>query len=333
MNENYVFPEKDKMLQLLYSMLRIRLVEEKIAEYYPEQEMRCPVHLSIGQESVAVGVCANLNSDDYVLSSHRSHGYYLAKGGDLNAMISEIYGKRDGCCQGVGGSMHLFDQKVSFLGSIPIVGSAIPIAAGVAFGTLMKKESKLTTVFFGDGAVEEGVFHETLNFAALKKIPLLLICENNFYSVYSPLSVRQPPTREILSIAEGHGIQSYQGDGNNVLEVYRLANRAIEQIRSGNGPIFLEFKTYRWREHCGPYYDNNLGYRTEEEYLTWRNRCPVEHLKQYLIQHNLITLEIFERISQKIRNEIQTAFEKARSAGFPNKNDFFHHIYAENDRL
>ena len=178
---------KEDMLQLFYSMIRIRLVEEEIAARYPEQEMRCPVHLSIGQEAVSAGVCANLSHEDYVLSSHRSHGYYLAKGGDLTAMISELYGRMGGCTMGKGGSMHLMDLNAGFLGAIPIVGSAIPIAAGVAFGTLMKGERKITTVFFGDGAVEEGVFHETLNFASLKKIPLLFICENNYYQ-YTPRS-------------------------------------------------------------------------------------------------------------------------------------------------
>jgi len=320
---------KKDLIRLFNSMLRIRLVEEEIAEYYPEQEMRCPVHLSIGQEAVAVGVCSNLTREDYVLSSHRSHSYYLAKGGDFTAMISEIYGKADGCTRGKGGSMHLLDLSVGFLGAIPIVSSAIPIAAGVAFGTIMKGEKRITTVFFGDGAIEEGVFHETLNFAALKKLPLLFVCENNYYSVYSPLSVRQPSNREIVSIARGHGVESYQGDGNNVLDVYHLTKNAINRLHRGEGPIFLEFKTYRWREHCGPYYDNNIGYRTEDEFLSWRERCPIELFKQYLIQQKVIQSNMVEDISKKIKCDIKTAFEKAKKGDFPNKKELFKDIYAK----
>jgi pyruvate dehydrogenase E1 component alpha subunit len=320
---------KEDMLRLFYSMLRIRLVEEEIAANYPEQEMRCPVHLSIGQEAVPAGVCANLNNEDYVLSSHRSHGYYLAKGGDLTAMISEIYGKAGGCTMGKGGSMHLFDQKVGFLGAIPIVGSAIPIAAGVAFGTLMKGGEKITVVFFGDGAIEEGVFHETLNFAALKKIPLLFICENNYYSVYSPLSVRQPSNREIVSIAQGHGIESYQGDGNNVLDVYHLTKKAINRIHHGEGPIFLELKTYRWLEHCGPYYDNDIGYRTKEEFLSWKERCPIDLFKRYLIQKNVIQSNVVEDMGKKIKTDIKNAFDKAKKDVFPDKSELNKNIYAK----
>ena len=249
-------------------MLYIRLVEEEIARIYPEQEMRCPVHLSIGQEAIAVGICENLSQDDFIMSNHRSHAHYLAKGGNLSKMLAEIYGKQTGCCNGKSGSMHLIDLSQGFLGAVPIVGSCLPIATGVAFGTKIKKMDNITTVFFGDGAVEEGVFHESLNFASLKQLPIVFICENNFFSVYSPLSVRQPSNREIYLLAKSHGIESFQGDGNNVLEVYQLMEKAIEIIRKGNGPVFLELKTYRWREHCGPYYDNHLGYRTEEEFNT-----------------------------------------------------------------
>jgi pyruvate dehydrogenase E1 component alpha subunit len=322
-------PGKEDMIRLFYSMLRIRLVEEEIAAYYPEQEMRCPVHLSIGQEAVSAGVCAHLATGDYVLSNHRSHGHYLAKGGSLTAMIAEIFGKTDGCTMGKGGSMHLIDLKAGFLGAVPIVGSTLPIAAGVALGTLMKGEKRITTVFFGDGTTEEGAFHEALNFAALKKLPLLFVCENNFYSVYSPLSVRQPSGREIISIAQGHGVESYQGDGNNVLDVYRLTQKALNKIHSSGGPVFLEFKTYRWREHCGPNYDNAIGYRTEEEFLLWKERCPIELFKHHLIQRQLINSDIVEDMTEKIKKEIQRAIRKAKKSDFPDKKELFEGIYAK----
>ena len=320
---------KEDLLRLFYSMLRIRMVEDAIAAYYPEQEMRCPVHLSIGQEAVAAGVCANLTDVDYVLSNHRSHDHYLAKGGNLTAMMAEIFGKEDGCTRGKGGSMHLIDLKAGFLGAVPIVGSTIPIAAGVALGTLMKGEKRITTVFFGDGTIEEGVFHEALNFAALKKLPLLFVCENNLYSVYSPLSVRQPANREIVSIARGHGVESYQGDGNDVLDVYHLTKKAVNTINQRGGPVFLEFSTYRWREHCGPNYDNTIGYRTEEEFLFWKERCPIERFKHYLIQQKMIDFDGVEDMCKKIKTEINSAIQKAKKSDFPNKEELFEGIYAK----
>jgi len=315
--------------KFLYEMLYIRLVEEEIARIYPEQEMRCPVHLSIGQEAIAVGICANLSRDDFVLSNHRSHAHYLAKGGNLNKMLAEIYGKQTGCCNGKSGSMHLIDLLQGFLGAVPIVGSCIPIAAGVAFGTKIKKMDNITTVFFGDGTVEEGVFHESLNFASLKQLPIVFICENNFFSVYSPLSVRQPPNREIYLLAKSHGIESFCGDGNNVLEVYQLMKNAIEIIKKGNGPVFLELKTYRWREHCGPYYDNNLGYRTEEEFNIWKKKCPIEVFTHYLLSNKILDTKMIQDMTQEIMKKIEDSFNFARESPFPDEDLLMKDIYRE----
>lgn len=309
-------------------MLRIRMVEEKIAELYPEQEMRCPTHLCIGQEAIAVGVCANLSRNDYVLSGHRSHGHYLAKGGDLKAMLAELYGKATGCTQGKGGSMHLVDLSTGFLGASPIVGSTIAIAVGVAFGTVMRGEQRVTVTFFGDTAVEGGVFHESLNFAALKKLPAVFVCENNLYSTQSPLSVRQPEGSEIFRLAKGHGIESHQGDGNDVLDVYALAKRAIRKARQGGGPTFLEFKTYRWREHCGPYYDFELGYRTEAEFEKWRRRCPVKMLRERLLKNGILCHQDIENTEHKLAAEIADAVKFARESPFPKKQLLLEHVYA-----
>jgi len=315
--------------KLMYEMmLRIRMVEERIAELYPEQEMRCPVHLCIGQEAVAVGVCANLTGDDYVLSGHRSHGHYLAKGGDLRAMMAELYGKVTGCSQGKGGSMHLVALSVGFLGATPIVGSTIPIAVGAAFGTVMRGEQRVTVVFFGDAAVEEGVFHESLNFAVLKRLPVVFVCENNLYSVYSPLSVRQPEGREIFWLAKGHGVESYQGDGNDVVEVCKLAEQAIGKARQGGGPTFLEFKTYRWREHCGPNYDNHLGYRTESEFQEWKRRCPIERLKERLLGDGVLCNQDIEGMIRNLEAEIEDAVVFAKESPFPEEQLLLEDIYA-----
>ena len=203
-------------LDLYKSMLRIRMVEESIAHKYSEQKMRCPTHLSIGQEAIAVGVCSNLNKEDLVLSTHRAHAHYLAKGGDLRAMLAEIYGKVTGCSKGMGGSMHLIDKSAGFMGSTAIVGNTIPVAVGLAFSMNYRKRDSISCVFFGDGATEEGSFYESLNFAILHQLPVLFICENNLYSVYSSLDVRQPNDRKIFELAKSFGLETHHGDGNSV---------------------------------------------------------------------------------------------------------------------
>jgi pyruvate dehydrogenase E1 component alpha subunit len=304
------------------------MVEERIADKYSEQEMRCPVHLCIGQEAVAAGACEALTTDDYVLSGHRSHGHYLAKGGDLKGMIAEIYGKANGCSGGKGGSMHLVDQSVGFLGSTPIVGSTIPIAVGTSFGSVMQKVPKVTVVFFGEAATEEGVFHESINFAAVKKLPIVFVCENNQYSVYSPMSVRQPPGREVFSLARGHGVESHQGDGNNAVAVYELVTKAVEKARNGDGPSFLEFKTYRWRDHVGPLFDDDKGYRSSDEINAWRDRCPIEKLRLKMLNDGVVTDQELDQAVSEISKEIDEAFDHARSSPFPGAELLQQHTYA-----
>lgn len=297
-------------LDLYREMLRIRLIEEAIAHRYQEQKMRCPVHLSIGQEAIAVGVCKAALQSDYLISNHRAHAHYLAKGGSLKAMMAEIYGKSTGCCSGRGGSMHLVDKAVGMYGSTPIVGGSIPVGVGLAFATHLRQESNVTIIFFGEGSTEEGVFAESLNFAALKKLPVLFVCENNFYSVYSPLNVRQPFERDRPAIARAHGMVAKTGYGNDVEEVYKLSLEAINSIRAGNGPVFLEFDTYRHREHCGPNFDNNIGYRTEEEFLLWEKKCPIKAQAQRIGGD-------LESIRSPILAEIEEAFAFAEKSPFP----------------
>jgi TPP-dependent pyruvate/acetoin dehydrogenase alpha subunit len=319
-----------RLLVYLYRrMLRIRLVEEQIARRYSEQEMRCPVHLCIGQEAVAAGVCAALNDDDYVMGGHRAHGHYLAKGGDLKAMLAELYGKLTGCCEGKGGSMHLIDLSVGFLGAVPIVASTIPLAVGAAFGTEMRKENRVAVPFFGDGAIEEGVFHDSINFAALKQLPVVFVCENNLYSVYSHISVRQPSDRELCAVAQGHGVETRQADGNDVIEIYKLAQDAIAKARSGGGPTFLEFRTYRWREHCGPDYDDHLAYRHEGELAGWQQHCPIKRLEGRLLQNETLSSSEIDKIASDLTEEIDAAFEFAKNSPFPAENEVSEHIYAQ----
>ena len=256
-----------------FQMLRIRKVELKISELYPEEEMRCPVHLSVGQEAVAVGVCSALQKKDIALSAHRSHAHYLAKGGDLKSMLAELYGKKTGCAEGKGGSMHLIDLEAGLIAAVPIVGSTIPIAVGSAWGNMMQDKSVTTAVFFGEGATETGVFHESLGFASLHNMPMIFVCENNLYSVYSSLEVRQSNKRNNIKIAEGHGIVSLKGEGNDVSSVYGVIKESISIIKKQKGPVYVEFDTYRWLEHCGPNDDDHLGYRKDKEVKKWKINC------------------------------------------------------------
>lgn len=322
--------DKNKAISLYYDMLRIRMVEEAIVKHYPEQQMRCPVHLCIGQEAIAVGVCANLTKEDYVMSNHRSHGHYLAKGGNLEAMLAEIYGKSTGCSGGKGGSMHLVDLSVNILGTTPIVAGIIPVATGVAFGAVMKDEDRVTVVFFGDAATEEGVFCESLNFAALKKLPIIFVCENNFYSVYSPLSVRQSEGRDNLSIARAYGVSSDKCYGNDVVAVHQLAKNAVSHARKGLGPFFLEFDTYRWREHCGPAYDNDIGYRTEKEFQKWYKQCPIDSYEKSLINDGITNEQQIKEYKLNIQSEIDEAVIFAKESPFPDVDQINSNVYAEN---
>lgn len=313
--------------RLFHGMLRIRMVEEAIAERYGEWKMRCPTHLCIGQEAVAVGVCAVLRQDDMAVSGHRAHGHYLAKGGDLNRMLAEIYGKRTGCCAGKGGSMHLVDTAVGFMGSTAIVAGTIPVGVGLGLSIQLNRTDQVSVVFLGDGAVEEGVFYESVNFAAVRKLPVLFVCENNFYSVYSPLRVRQPRGRRIHEMVAAMGIQAAHGHGNDVAEVFRLGADAVAAVRRGAGPRFLEFETYRWREHCGPNYDNDIGYRTPQEFETWRTKDPVMRAEAAFLEKGLLTTQAMAAMRAGIQAEIEAAFRFADESPFPEPQEAFRHLF------
>ena len=318
---------KESAIRLYHSMLRIRYTEETIAERYSEWKMRCPTHLSTGQEGVATGVCEALQKDDFVMSTHRAHAHYLAKGGNLNKMIAEIYGKATGCTSGKGGSMHLIDKSVGFMGSTSIVGNTIPLAVGLGLSIALKKTNQLSCVFFGDGAIEEGVFYESINFAVLKKLPVLFICENNFYSVYSPLSVRQPENRSISEMVKGIGIHTDSGNGNNVFEVFSKTQNAVKTIKQDGSPYFLEFSTYRWREHCGPNFDNEIGYRTIDEYEAWKLEDPLKKIEKYIIENNFYSDKDIFLAHENAKQKVNEAFEFAESSAFPEPNTAYENLY------
>jgi len=313
--------------RLYYEMLRIRKIEEKISNLYTEWEMRCPVHLSIGQEAISVGVSENLKKNDKVLSAHRSHANYLAKGGNLKKMLAELYGKETGCAMGKGGSMHLTDQNNGFVAAVPIVGSIIPIAAGLSWSNMQQRNNSIITVFLGEGSTEEGVFTETIDFAVLKSLPMLFVCENNFYSVNTSLSARQSSKRIIHKIVKSHGMISFHGNGNNVEEVNLLTKKSIDIIKNKNQPVFLEFYTYRWLEHCGPFWDENLGYRPEGELKKWIKKCPIKNLEKKLLTNNSKFKNLIKKYNNEIDLEIKQAFMFAKKSKFPNKKYLFEHIY------
>ena len=304
------------ILDLYTRMLFIRRVEEKIAALYPEQEMKCPVHLSIGQEAAAAGVCAALNQSDYVFSTHRCHSHYLAKGGDIKQMFAELYGKSTGCSKGKGGSMHLVDIDQGMMGASAIVGGTIPIAVGAALSASFQKKKSVSVAFFGDAATEQGVFAESLNFAALKKLPVLFICENNFFATHTPLTDRQA----VNNISERGKIYNVPGvclEGDNVLEIYKNALPMVERARSGNGPSILEVRAYRWKEHVGPNQDYNLGYRTQEELEEWMSRCPITNLEKEILNKKWLDKNELENAKNKIDQKIEDAVAFAKSSPFP----------------
>ena len=309
-------------------MLWIRLVEEQIASEYSKQEMRCPVHLSVGQEAVPVGVSACLSIDDHVVSAHRSHAHYLAKGGDLERMLGELFGKVTGCARGKGGSMHLIDTSVNVTAAVPIVGSSISIGTGIGFGLKKQNSQNKVAVYFGDGATEEGVFSESLDFAALFKLPVLFVCENNFYSVYTPIDARQHKQRTLEKICEGHGIKWFSGDGNDVLSVKKATEAAIKYMDQAGEPAFLEFETYRWLEHCGPNWDDHVAYRKPKELEQWMERCPISLMRSQLQRSGLTDLQ-FQQMNEKLAGIISEAFQNVRLSDFPSRDELYQHIYAE----
>ena len=317
----------DFQLRLFRDMLRIRLIEEEIERRYSEDQMKTPIHLVIGQEATSVGCCAALTRQDLLYSSHRTHGNYLAKGGDLRAMLSEMYCRANGCVGSRGGSMHLVDKSVGMAGTSAIVGGAVPIATGAALAADIKGERHVTTVFFGEAATEEGVLSESLNFAVLKQLPIIFFCENNFYSVQSPLWTRQP-ARELWKWAQGYGITSVRVDGMNVLAVYEATREAVARARTGGGPTFIEAPCYRFRAHGGSGDDTKTGYREMEERSSWDAYDPIALHFQYLSGAGLLTAATRDALRDEIMIEVRDAFEHAISSPNPVEADLYRHVYA-----
>lgn len=311
------------MLQRMYrSIYRIRRVEEAIARVYPSDCIKSPVHLSIGQEAVSVGVCEALRPNDIVFGTYRSHALYLAKGGDLRQMLAELYGKDTGCSRGKGGSMHLIDPNAGVMGTSAVVGTTIANAVGYAYAMKLRRSDTIVVSFFGDGATEEGVFAESLNFAVLKRLPILFVCENNQYAIHTHQSRRQG-LPAICERALAHGVPAERIDNNDVLHLYRRSEEMAQQLRKGGGPAFFEVMTYRWQEHVGPNEDYHLGYRRPQEAQPWREDDQVERLAQ------LIDPEIRAHINADVDEEIDAAFAFAENSPFPEPAELDTDVFSE----
>jgi acetoin:2,6-dichlorophenolindophenol oxidoreductase subunit alpha len=320
----------EEFLEKLYrQMLTIRLCEESLVEPILSGEVRCPCHLYSGQEAVAVGLCAALDSVDHIFGNHRSHGHYLAKGGSLEGLIAEIYGKASGCSRGRGGSMHLIANDCGMMGSVPIVAGTISLAVGSALAAVVRKEARISVSFFGDGATGEGALYEAMNFAALRKLPIIFVCENNLYATHMPIGdCRLDPN--ICTIADPLGIVNRQVDGNNVLAVFEAGKWAAELCRSGAGPVFLEFMTYRFRGHVGP--DDNVqgchtDIRPQTEVDAWLQKDPITSFERYLIENGLVRELRLNQIQEEVKQEVAYAFEKARQDTLPAESELMAYVF------
>lgn len=316
---------KKEIVNLYSAMLRIRIIEERIAELYPSGQMRTPTHFSIGQEAVSIGICASLKDSDIVFASHRCHAAYLGKGGDLKQMIAELYGRATGACKGRSGSAHLTSSGKNMY-SAPILGEMIAVAVGAALSFFIDKNRGVAVAFFGDAAIEEGVCLESINFAVIKKLPVLFVCENNFYSTHTHIRFRQPAV-PIYKRVKGLGINTRLIDGNDVLKVYTAAKDAVNCCRSGKGPIFLECITYRYREHVGPNFDFNNPYRTKEEVEQWMRKCPVKRLEKILTAKGVINNNKINFLKNKINREVDEAVRYAANSSWPSKKSLTENVY------
>lgn len=316
----------ETLKRLLTVMQIIRTVEERVAFVYPEQEIKCPVHLCTGQEAIAAGVCIHLTKEDTIFSTHRSHGHCIAKGMDLKPLVAELYGRTTGCAGGRGGSMHLVDPGHGIPGTTAIVGGCIPLAVGAALSSVMQKKNTVSVAFFGDGAVDEGAFHESMNFASLRKLPVVFVCENNFYATNSPQTARQPDVA-IADRAAGYGMPGARADGNDVLAVYRHAEEAVARARSGGGPTLLEFRTYRWKGHVGPTSDIEAGCRPADEHEEWMQKCPLERYKKHLAGHGIFTVSEMGRITAGVEKAVDEAMEFGKASPLPKATELLDHVY------
>jgi pyruvate dehydrogenase E1 component alpha subunit/2-oxoisovalerate dehydrogenase E1 component len=328
-DENPAYPVlkkgRDHAIDLLYQMLLIRRFEEKCAELYSAMKIRGFLHLYNGQEAIAVGVMQALTAEDAVVATYREHGHALARGISACAVMAELYGKQEGCSRGRGGSMHLFDARTRFFGGNAIVGSCLPLAVGLALADQMQNISRVTCCFFGEGAVAEGEFHESLNLAALWNLPVLFVCENNLYAMGTALVFSESVT-DVTCKAAAYNIQAEVVDGMDVLAVEDAAARAALTIRNGGGPILLECRTYRFRAHS--MFDPEL-YRDKSEVEEWKKRCPIISLSKRLQEEGLVTDAQLQEMEARVASEVEDAVAFAEAGTWEPVNELTHYVYSD----
>lgn len=312
-----------ELLNMYETMVRIRKFEEKVAELYYQARIPGIVHLYIGEEAVAVGVCGNLTERDYITSTHRGHGHLIAKGGELPQMMAEIYGKSTGYCQGKGGSMHICNPDLGILGANGIVGAGLPIAIGAAFSMKYQKKNEVVVCFFGDGANNQGSFHESLNFASIFDLPVIFVCENNLYGI-SLSQKRHMKLKNIADRGQAYGIHSEIVDGNDLFATYKAAGEAVERARAGKGPSLLEMKTYRWHGHSE---GEPIRYRPEEEEEAWREKCPIMRMEKTLISEYNCTPEELAQKKEAIAKEVEDCVEFAEKSSYPQSSTLLENVY------
>lgn len=315
---------KEKLIEMYRMMVKIRLFEEKVFELYAQNLVPGTIHLYTGQEAVAVGVCSALRKDDYITSTHRGHGHCIAKGADVKRVMAEILGKKTGYCKGKGGSMHIADFSIGMLGATAVVGAGIPIAAGAGLSIKLRGTDQVVACFFGDGASNQGTFHEGINMAAIWSLPVIFVCENNLYAMGTRVSMVML-IENIADRAAAYGIPGVVVDGNDVLAVYEATLRAAERARRGEGPTLIECKTYRHRGHSRV---DPAKYRPKEEVEAWLARDPIKRFREKLLGLNVLTEAEIQQIDREVAAEIDEAVQYAMESPYPAPEEALEDVYA-----
>lgn len=322
--DTHVEMTRDRLIDMYKKMLEIRLFEEKVEELLGNRTIKGTAHLYIGEEAIAVGACAALNPDDYITSTHRGHGHCIAKGGRLDKMMAELWGKTTGYCKGKGGSMHIADIESGNLGANGIVGAGIPIATGAGLSIKLRKTNQVVLCFFGDGATNQGSFHESLNFAGIWRLPVIYICENNLYGISMHIS-NAVAIEDLAERGDSYGIPGVAVDGNDVMAVYEATREAVARARCGEGAAMIECKTYRWRGHSR---SDPRVYRTREEEDAWKKSCPIKRFKDYLLRTGTANENEVLAVEQDVVREIEDAVRYAESSPYPTEDEILEDVYS-----
>ncbi len=317
----------EHLVEYLRRMLIIRKAEELIGDKVTSGQVQCPAHLGIGQEAVAVGLSAHLRTSDRIFGAHRSHSHFLAAGGSVFELFAEVLGRVSGASKGMGGSMHLHDSAHGFLGSVPIVGASVPIAVGAALAAQMDGMGDIAVSYFGDGAMEEGALHESLNLAATMRLPILFVCENNFFASHMQILLRQP-FNSVARIARAHSIPAYVVDGNDVQVVSKTAEIAAQRARDGEGPSFIEAVTYRWRGHVGPREDLDVGVQRGDDLRLWKQRDPIQRLARALEMLDWLSIEGYADLDNEVKMLVDDAWQRAEQSPYPDPSALLELVYA-----